>query len=86
MPMTADRIARLVAARRGDDSTDEPTSVPARAVDPLCHDDRSSVLAQRHRSHPTLLAGPGGVLTLETAWQVTEDGYRLTTIIPMGRT
>ncbi|PFG98832.1 filamentous hemagglutinin [Saccharopolyspora erythraea NRRL 2338] len=30
----------------------------------------------------SLLAGPGGFLQLETAWQVTPQGLRLTTIIP----
>ena len=35
MPMSADRIARLVADRRGDDWTDESTDVPAGAIDPL---------------------------------------------------
>lgn len=32
----------------------------------------------------SLFAGPNGFLKLESAWQVTDDGYRLTTIIPMG--
>lgn len=31
-----------------------------------------------------LLAGPGGFLHVETTWQVTENGYRLTTLIPRG--
>ncbi|MEU6268587.1 hypothetical protein [Saccharopolyspora shandongensis] len=30
----------------------------------------------------SLFAGPGGFLQLETAWQVTPQGLRLTTIIP----
>lgn len=32
----------------------------------------------------SLLAGPGGFLHLETTWQVTNDGLRLTTVIPYG--
>lgn len=35
MPMSADRIARLVADRRGDDWTNDATEVPVSAVDPL---------------------------------------------------
>ncbi|MFI9388969.1 polymorphic toxin-type HINT domain-containing protein [Kutzneria sp. NPDC052558] len=31
-----------------------------------------------------LLAGPGGFLHVESAWQVTDNGLRLTTIIPRG--
>ncbi|WP_460355875.1 WXG100-like domain-containing protein [Actinoallomurus acanthiterrae] len=31
-----------------------------------------------------VLAGPGGFLKVETAWQITENGPRLTTIIPRG--
>lgn len=31
-----------------------------------------------------ILAGPGGFLHVETTWQVTESGLRLTTIIPRG--
>ena len=29
-------------------------------------------------------AGPGGFLKFESTWQVTDDGLRLTTVIPMG--
>lgn len=32
----------------------------------------------------SLFAGPGGFLHFESAWQVTQDGLRLTTIIPKG--
>ncbi|RAS68852.1 tachylectin [Lentzea atacamensis] len=32
----------------------------------------------------SLFAGPGGFLHFESAWQVTPDGLRLTTIIPKG--
>ncbi|MEV6631637.1 RHS repeat-associated core domain-containing protein [Actinoplanes sp. NPDC051470] len=32
----------------------------------------------------SLFAGPGGFLHLETTWQVTGDGLRLTTVIPRG--
>ncbi len=32
----------------------------------------------------SLLAGPRGFLKLETTWEVTGNGYRLTTIIPLG--
>jgi hypothetical protein len=32
----------------------------------------------------SLFAGPGGFLKLESTWKVTDEGYRLTTIIPMG--
>ncbi|NMR19185.1 ATP-binding protein [Cellulomonas fimi] len=35
MPMSADRIARLVADRRGDDWTDEATDLPVSAIDPI---------------------------------------------------
>lgn len=32
----------------------------------------------------SLLAGPGGFLHLESTWQVTDQGLRLTTVIPRG--
>jgi RHS repeat-associated protein len=32
----------------------------------------------------SLLSGPGGFLRLETTWEVTSSGYRLTTVIPYG--
>ena len=32
----------------------------------------------------SVLAGPRGVIKLQTTWQITDDGYRLTTIIPTG--
>jgi len=32
----------------------------------------------------SLLSGPGGFLRLETTWEVTNGGYRLTTVIPFG--
>lgn len=32
----------------------------------------------------SLFAGPGGFLHLESTWQVTNDGLRLTTVIPRG--
>ena len=32
----------------------------------------------------SLFAGPGGFLKFESTWQVTDDGLRLTTVIPMG--
>jgi len=31
-----------------------------------------------------LLAGPGGYLYVESTWQVTDSGFRLTMIIPRG--
>jgi len=31
-----------------------------------------------------LFSGPGGFLKLESTWQVANDGFRLTTVIPMG--
>ena len=32
----------------------------------------------------SLFSGPGGFLKFESTWQVTDDGFRLTTVIPMG--
>jgi filamentous hemagglutinin len=32
----------------------------------------------------SLFSGPGGFLKLESTWQVTDNGLRLTTVIPMG--
>lgn len=32
----------------------------------------------------SLFAGPGGFLRLESTWQQTSDGLRLTTVIPYG--
>lgn len=32
----------------------------------------------------SLFAGPNGMLKFESTWQVTDDGYRLTTVIPFG--
>jgi hypothetical protein len=32
----------------------------------------------------SLFSGPGGFLKFESTWQVTDDGLRLTTVIPMG--
>jgi hypothetical protein len=32
----------------------------------------------------SLFSGPGGFLAFESTWQVTDDGLRLTTVIPMG--
>lgn len=32
----------------------------------------------------SLFAAPGGFLKFETAWQVSDAGLRLTTVIPMG--
>lgn len=32
----------------------------------------------------SLFAGPGGFVKLESTWQVTDDGLRLTTVIPIG--
>jgi hypothetical protein len=32
----------------------------------------------------SLLAGPNGLLKLESTWQVTSNGLRLTTVIPFG--
>lgn len=32
----------------------------------------------------SLFAGPGGFLKFETTWQLTDEGYRLTTLIPYG--
>ena len=32
----------------------------------------------------SLFAGPDGFLKFESTWQVTQDGLRLTTVIPMG--
>lgn len=29
-------------------------------------------------------SGPGGFLKFESTWQVTDDGFRLSTVIPMG--
>lgn len=52
--------------------------------------DDTNVLRSFSNEHGTfeiresLLAGPRGILKLETTWHVSEDGYRLTTIIPMG--
>lgn len=32
----------------------------------------------------SLFSGPGGFLKFESTWQVTDDGFRLSTVIPMG--
>jgi hypothetical protein len=32
----------------------------------------------------SLFSGPGGFLKFESTWQVTDNGLRLTTAIPMG--
>jgi hypothetical protein len=32
----------------------------------------------------SLFSGPGGFLKFESTWQVTGDGFRLSTVIPMG--
>jgi hypothetical protein len=32
----------------------------------------------------SILSGPGGFVRLESTWQVTRDGLRLTTVIPFG--
>lgn len=51
---------------------------------------RGNVLKQFSTEYGTfqiresLFAGPGGFLKLESTWQVTKDGLRLTTVIPMG--
>jgi hypothetical protein len=36
------------------------------------------------QARESLLAGPNGFLKLESTWQVTSDGLRLTTVIPFG--
>lgn len=36
------------------------------------------------QARESLLAGPNGLLKLESTWQVTNDGLRLTTVIPFG--
>ncbi len=36
------------------------------------------------QARESLLVGPNGVLKLESTWQVTSDGFRLTTVIPFG--
>jgi hypothetical protein len=36
------------------------------------------------QARESLLAGPHGLLKLESTWQVTSDGLRLTTVIPFG--
>lgn len=32
----------------------------------------------------SLFSGPGGFLKIESTWEITDDGHRLTTVIPMG--
>ena len=52
--------------------------------------DDSNILRTFSNAHGTfeiresLLAGPGGIIKLETTWHVTDGGYRLTTIFPLG--
>ncbi len=53
--------------------------------------DETSILRSFSNEHggfqirESLFAGPGGFVKFESAWQVTDSGLRLTTVIPRGR-
>ena len=50
-------------------------------------DNIASTFSNKHGTfqiRDSLFSGPGGFLKFESTWQVTDDGFRLTTVIPMG--
>ncbi|WP_291379380.1 RHS repeat-associated core domain-containing protein [Demequina sp.] len=58
--------------------------------DDVVADSNNIVRTFTHKNYGTfqvresLFAGPGGFLKFESTWQVTDDGLRLSTVIPMG--